>query len=398
MINEAANIYLSRAKTVDSSFLTLQRMQKASYAGAARLHTPAYYNGSPTVNPIVYDPNSCPLTHSYTDGYTSTNNLAQQESVANTMGGAALCGDADYSTAPPGILLLNPSTCSTILNTYNNNTPQVSIPPPFIAPILIPTLGPFNSMVFNGNSFAQISTDSRFTQGPPLENAFYNGSSDFTIEFFMQLRQPVNNTQPQNIFYIGNDTASDLYRMIGQVQYVGPDNYTFNLKVSSFPTITFGLLSLNKWYYLAIVRFGQTVTAYLDGVIQGVINVGLNIPATGGTITTYLNSVAILGASYRSTTFTNGFTGYLSNFRWTKGKALYKDPVFQIPLAFTDYTQNGLYWALYPYFAVLLISSSASTVITNTGNPPTGSNAVTVSVSDGNTISVIYNPVTYINA
>ena len=111
-----------------------------------------------------------------------------------------------------------------------------------------------------------------------------------------------------------------------------------------------------------------------------------------------MNSLAILGASYTYTTFTNGFTGYLSNFRWTKGKALYTDPVFQVPTPFTDYTTNGLYWALYPYSAVLLISSSASSLLTNTGNPPTGTDAVSVSTTDGNTISVTYNAVTYINA
>jgi hypothetical protein len=397
MINEAANIYLARSKTVDSSLLTLQRIQKASYAGAARLHTPAYYNGSPTVNPIIYDPNADPLQHSYTNGYTATNNLAQQESVANTMGGAAIYGDPDYSTAPPGILLLNPSTCSTILNTYNNNTPQVSIPPPTPIDILIPKFGPLNAMVFNGNSFVQLSTDSRFTQSPLLEDALYSNSSDFTIEFFLQLRQPTNNTQPQNIFYIGNDTSSDLYKMIGQIRYVSTNNYTFNLKVSTFPTITFGQFSLNKWYYIAIVRNISSVTAYLDGVIQGVVNLPTNIPATGGTYTTYLNSIATLGASYASTTFTNGFTGYLSNFRWTKGKALYTDPVFQVPLPFSDYTTNGLYWSLYPYFAVLLISSSASSVLTNTGNPPTGGNAVSVSTTDAHTINASYNAITYLN-
>lgn len=394
MIHEAANIYLARSKPVDSSFLTFQRMQKASYAGAARLHTPSYYNGSLTLNPII-DPSASALTHSYINGYANTNNLSQQESLANTMAGASICGEADYSTSPPGILLLNPSTCSTILNAYNNNTPQVSIPPPFIEPILIKPYTSLNSMVFNGNSFIRLSTDSRFTQLPLLENAFYKDSSDFTIEFFIKLAQPVNNTQPQNIFYIGNDTSSDLFKMIGQVIYEYANTYVFNLKVSTFPTLTFGQMPLNRWYHIAIVRKASVITAYLDGVAQGVVDVGINIPATGGSFTTYLNSIAVLGASYVSTSFTNGFTGALSNFRWTKGKALYTGSVFKIPLPFSDYTENGIYWQLYPYFAVLLISSSESNVLTNTGNPPTGIDAISVSVTDGNTISALYNPITY---
>jgi hypothetical protein len=120
---EAANQYLSRNKTVDSSLLTFKKHQAASYAGAARFKTSPYYNGTPTVNPIVNDTCSCPKNHSFTNGYTSATREAQQESIALAKGGAAICCDQDYSTGPPGIMLLNPSTCSTILTSYNNNTP-----------------------------------------------------------------------------------------------------------------------------------------------------------------------------------------------------------------------------------------------------------------------------------
>lgn len=121
---EAANQYLATSKTVDSSLLTFKKHQLATYAGAARITTPAYFNGSPTVNPISYDKGSCPINHSFTSGYTNTTNLSQQESRALERGGAMFYISTNATSAPPpGIMLLSQSTCSTILTSYNNNTP-----------------------------------------------------------------------------------------------------------------------------------------------------------------------------------------------------------------------------------------------------------------------------------
>ena len=119
---EAANVYLARNKTVDSSLLTFKNQQQAAYAGTARFNTPLYYKKNPTVNPILYDVSSCPINHSFTNGYTNVTELSQHDSITLERGGAAICGDADYSKAPPGIILKSMSTCSTILSSYNNNT------------------------------------------------------------------------------------------------------------------------------------------------------------------------------------------------------------------------------------------------------------------------------------
>ena len=119
---EAANVYLSRSKPVDSSFLTFKNQQRAAYAGASRFHSATYYKGTPVVNPIAYDISSCPINHSFTNGYTNVNGLSQNEALTNEKAGAILCGEADYSTMPPGIVLKSASTSSTILSSYNNNT------------------------------------------------------------------------------------------------------------------------------------------------------------------------------------------------------------------------------------------------------------------------------------
>lgn len=127
---EAANQYISRSKTVDSSFLTMQNQQKAAYAGSVA-KTQLYFKGTPVVNPILYDISSCPINHTFINGYANSEKLSQQESRVSQMAGAVLCGQADYSTAPHGMQLLNCKTVSTILTSFNNNTPAPGVWPAY---------------------------------------------------------------------------------------------------------------------------------------------------------------------------------------------------------------------------------------------------------------------------
>lgn len=118
---EAANVYIARNKPVDSSFLTMQKQQKAAYSGSSIKNTPTYFNGNPVVNPILYDVGSCPADHAYTQGYTESNKISQQEGQANRKAGAVLCCAPDYSVLSPGFMLKNAVEVSTILTSYNNN-------------------------------------------------------------------------------------------------------------------------------------------------------------------------------------------------------------------------------------------------------------------------------------
>jgi len=105
---EAANVYVARNKTVDSSFLTMTKQQKSAYSG---------YVSAPSS-----DPGSCPKGHAYTNGYSSTNDLSQQEFKAMSRAGAVLCGSPDYSNSPTGMTLKNCTEVSMILNEGNTIT------------------------------------------------------------------------------------------------------------------------------------------------------------------------------------------------------------------------------------------------------------------------------------
>jgi len=121
---EAANMYVARNKPIDASFLTMQKQQRAAYSGSSVVNATTYFNGQPAVNQIKYDSGSCPKDHEFTQGYISTNPLAQQGAHADRAAGQVLCGNADYSKLSPGVTLKTVAEMSTILTSFDNNTPK----------------------------------------------------------------------------------------------------------------------------------------------------------------------------------------------------------------------------------------------------------------------------------
>lgn len=120
--NEAANIYASRTKTVDASFLTYQKNQKAAYAGYTVNATIPTYNYAPDPSGRAVDRGSCPSDQQMTDGFTSVRQI-QNEAVALRRAGCAVSSDPDYSRVAPGVQLMSYQEQSTIITSYNNLMP-----------------------------------------------------------------------------------------------------------------------------------------------------------------------------------------------------------------------------------------------------------------------------------
>jgi hypothetical protein len=397
---EAANMYLARNKPVDSSFLTMQKQQKASYSGASRFNTAAYFKGNPTLNPILYDISSCPIDHAFTEGYTNSLKLCQQESMASEKAGAILCGGPDYSTAPSGIFLLNEATCSTIRSSYNNNSLKPSIFEPQIENIIYDFPRNLASMYFDGSSFAQASIDN-----------VYTGNSDFTIEFFVR-PSAVNQAYPiQTLFFIGaaaTTNLSDTYKFTGSLiadPGTGSKSYKLSVQISTVGTIVVGELYQEKWHHVAVMRFGNIMYFYINGQRVNYIVIPQNIPASGTPGTTnYLSgseSAITIGGKYdgfirtgQTFALTNAFIGHMTNFRWTKGMAMYTEPIgvppvttlvnkFKTPvIPLFIYSRSDAFTHLYRYVSVGLLAESTGTLLANTRSP-----SATVSITDGNTVN-----------
>jgi len=396
MKQEAANTYLSRTKTVDASMVTMRNQQRSAFAGAAVLNTPVYYRGAPVVDPI----NDLSSNNFFTNGYRNIPELSQHEDLANRRAGAALAGDADYSRSPPGIVLLNPSTASTILSTYNNNSFKPSVIEPQLPVIRYVFPANLPSMYFNGNAFIQLSIDS-----------VYSGGNDFTIEFFIK---PSSATSPttQTIFYIGTPSAgvnAPIYKLIGNlIQKIPGQLFNFSVQLSTLGSMACELLA-NKWYHISIMRFGDILYLHINGMMTSYIVIPpTGIPSIGPSTTTYLTgndseSTASIGGAYDlGQSLSNGFIGNLTSFRWTKGRAVYTESLgvpyvttilnpFQVtfPPLFV-YSRQDAFTFIEPYVAVGLLAQSPSTLLTNTRSPSS-----TVTPTDGNTISNTYTAVTW---
>lgn len=121
---EAANVYLSRMKTVDASLITSNRSQIAVYGGGT-----SYATSNPVIVPVYTNQ---PPTDMYTAPYAAdssvpTNNLSQQHAKAFRAAGGVIANDVKYSTASPGMQLKSCNEISTILHVYNTNTPAPSL-------------------------------------------------------------------------------------------------------------------------------------------------------------------------------------------------------------------------------------------------------------------------------
>lgn len=413
---EAANLYLARNKPIDSSFLTMQKQQKAAYSGSSRFKIAPYYKGNPTLNPIIYDISSCPIDHSFTEGYTNSLKLSQQQTMASEKAGAVICCGPDYSTTPPGIFLLNQSTCSTIRSSYNNNSLKPSVFQVKLEDIRYVFPTNLASMYFDGSSFAQASIDN-----------VYTGNSDFTIEFFVR-PSVVNQAYPiQTLFFIGaaaTTNLSDTYKFTASLVanpdgniVADPNNksktYNLSVQISTVRTIIVGELYQEKWYHVAVMRFGNIIYFYINGQLVNYTNIPQDIPASGVTPgnTTYLSgseSAMTIGGKYdgfirtgQTFALTNAFIGHMTNFRWTKGMAMYTEPIgvppvttlinkFKTPtIPLFIYSRLDAFTHLYRYVSVGLLAESTGTVLANTRSP-----SATVSITDGNTVnSSLYNKV-----
>jgi hypothetical protein len=157
------------------------------------------------------------------------------------------------------------------------------------------------SLLFTGSSSSGIS----------FANVadFQMGTGDFTIEWFQyQLSGSGTN---QRIFAIGSWPSTS----IGVSQEGSDTSKTFYAWLSSATTIGSGLNLLNTWIHYAITRSGTSLRVFQNGT---------QIGSTLSNSTNFNNASQVLRIGNESTTSAGAaFSGYITNFHWVKGTALY---------------------------------------------------------------------------
>jgi hypothetical protein len=164
------------------------------------------------------------------------------------------------------------------------------------------------SVLLNGTTqYLTITT----ATGDALDLA--TGSPDWTIETWFYLTSVASNRQ---VFCKGGTTGTQnpTYSFVvltgggGQWVIAGPGGSIYNIQ--TFPSSTF---VISTWYHFALVRNGNVMTAYINGVPQTPVNVTITMTNNG---TLFGIGNAVDGSS-------SPFAGYITNFRITKGVAVY---------------------------------------------------------------------------
>jgi hypothetical protein len=131
------------------------------------------------------------------------------------------------------------------------------------------------------------------------------GTGDFTVEWF---GYQTDTTQFQRVFSVGDYPSIKLG--------VSIESSTFYYWANdSFRYSSAGATSTNTWYHWAVVRQSGTTYVYRDGTLRGTSIADTN-NITDNTTSLYIGNT--------NTPATNAaWVGYITNFRFVKGLAVY---------------------------------------------------------------------------
>jgi hypothetical protein len=213
------------------------------------------------------------------------------------------------------------------------------------------TVNTGNSVYFNG------STNLSF----PTNTATQLGTNNFTIELWLYV--PTLPSTRTVIFYLNGNTSG--YNAVGlhitstnklglTISETGSGAWKYEDLTGVGST-----LIANTWYHVAVVRNGQNIQIYLNGVAQGS---PYALTAANSTLmTTYtLNQIGVYNTSNYY------LTGYISNFRLVNGTAVYTSDFTPSTSPLTAITNTGL---LTCQGTTIVDASTNAFTITPAGSP-----------------------------
>lgn len=192
-----------------------------------------------------------------------------------------------------------------LVNTVSNST----VPSPaFVNPSLtlgsavsVQSVSPF---VGGGNSY-QFSSSVNSYITTPGSNDWAVGTGDFTVEWFSY---QTSTTQFQRIFTVGDFPNIKIGVSIETSTFYYWANNSFRYSSASSTTT-------NTWYHFAVVRQSGITKVYRDGTLRGSQITDTNNITENATTFVVGNT---------NTFATNAaFVGYITNFRFIKGLAVY---------------------------------------------------------------------------
>jgi len=159
---------------------------------------------------------------------------------------------------------------------------------------------PFGS----GNSY-QFSSNVNSFIDTPASSDWAVGTEDFTIEWF---QYQTSTSGFQRAFTVDDFNSIDIGVSVENSTFYYWANSSFRRSISSATVI-------NTWYHWAVVRQSSVTKIFKNGIQQG-----SNLSDTNN-ITNTTDELSIGNENTPSTIA--AFVGYITNFRWIKGLAVY---------------------------------------------------------------------------
>lgn len=155
-----------------------------------------------------------------------------------------------------------------------------------------------------GNSYSFSSSTNSYISFPGSDN-WAVGTGDFTVEWF---GYQTNTSQFQRAWTVGDYPNIKIGVSIESSTFYYWANNNFRYSSASSTTT-------NTWYHWAVVRQSGTTSVYRDGTLRGTSFADTN-NITDNTTALYIGNT--------NTAATNAaWVGYITNFRFVKGLAVY---------------------------------------------------------------------------
>jgi hypothetical protein len=153
------------------------------------------------------------------------------------------------------------------------------------------------SLLFNGSSnYLRI----------PYKPAYSMLATDFTVECWIYATASTNPGRIINAW-----SSSTIAAASWEIVQAGATSVQFLCSTAGVTSVVSlsGSISLNQWYHLAAVRYGNVFTLYINGT---------SASTTTQAITLQVPNSVTIGARLNSTAYTEFFTGYIDEVRVSK--------------------------------------------------------------------------------
>jgi hypothetical protein len=278
-------------------------------------------SGNPTISqtqsPFGYSPILLTCQPPYATVIADNSLASNPITINGTARASSTWSPFGYS---PSLLALQNSTLTDSALDYLTITAATTTVKPLAVSPFTPTassISNYNSLVFSGSMYFDGTGD--YLTMPFNSPAILLGNNDFTIEAWIY---PTTYSGANQIIISGQ---SDLASAAGS---------GFGIYISAATTSDFyvGATAVsvtspnpvkNQWSHVAVVRNGQSLTMYLNGVRVGFNSFASATSAVNNGTTTYAPSIGAF-----SNAGTVPFAGYMSDVRIVKGAALYKANFF----------------------------------------------------------------------